>query len=339
MKKIFRWILAVLLIVNMSWEGVACSSKYTKDLITVYTSKNRDFKVLQLSDLHLTNDLDGAYANSKPDETYANITQIISQTNPNLIVLTGDIFFHNLSKLQEFKEFMDSFKINWTFTFGNHDALTIEEKIEIANGLESSKYCLFRNEYQNIETSHMGDHIILLKTKWSKKLRFAFYFFDSGIHQAKPDGKAYYESVYSDQLEHYQNTILKVNMEYTKQTKISSSKIPHIIFQHIPVEEFDVAYNDNSSIKLYGEKYENPCYGELNTGEFETVKNMGAKGIFVGHDHANNYGVNYKGIILSYDGQIGYSNGYLNDDSSKSGVLITICPNGSIKSNLVFVEK
>lgn len=65
---------------------------------------------------------------------------------------------------------------------------------------------------------------------------------------------------------------------------------------------------------------------------------MGGKGIFVGHDHANNYSINYKGIILSYDGQVGYSNGYLNDDSTKSGVLITIHPDSTIEPKLVFVE-
>lgn len=78
----------------------------------MYTSKNEDFKVLQLSDLHLTSNLDGGYANGKPEETYANITQIISQTKPNLIVFTGDIFYHNLARVQEFRSFMDSFKIN-----------------------------------------------------------------------------------------------------------------------------------------------------------------------------------------------------------------------------------
>lgn len=92
--------------------GVGYTSKYTKDLITMYTSKNEDFKVLQLSDLHLTSNLDGGYANGKPEETYANITQIISQTKPNLIVFTGDIFYHNLARVQEFRSFMDSFKIN-----------------------------------------------------------------------------------------------------------------------------------------------------------------------------------------------------------------------------------
>lgn len=321
----------------MSWEVVGCSTKYTKDLITMYSSKNKDFKVLQLSDLHLTDNLDGGYANDKPEETYTNISKIISQTNPNLIVLTGDIFYHSLAKLEELRDFMDGFKINWTFTFGNHDALTMDEKIAIVSSIESSEYCLFKNEYQNTETSHLGDHIILLKNKGFKKLRFAFYLFDSGIHQVKPDGKAHYESVYADQLEHYKNTLTQVNMEYTRQKKNSSAKIPHIVFQHIPVEEFDTAYNDDSSIRLYGEKCENPCYGEINTGEFDTIKDMGGKGIFVGHDHANNYGINYKGIILSYDGQIGYSNGYLNDDSPKSGVLITIHPDSTLESKLIFV--
>lgn len=319
--------------------GVGCTSKYTKDLITMYTSKNEDFKVLQLSDLHLTSNLDGGYANGKPEETYANITQIISQTKPNLIVFTGDIFYHDLARVQEFRSFMDSFKIDWTFTFGNHDALTMEEKIEISNEMESSEYCLFKNEYENCETSHLGDHIILLKNKWSKKLRFAFYLFDSGIHQVKSDGKAHYESVYADQLEHYKECISTVNKEYTRQKKNSSAQIPNIIFQHIPTEEFAIAYEDENSSKLYGEKLENPCYGEINTGEFETIKNMGGKGIFVGHDHANNYGINYKGIILSYDGQIGYSNGYLNDDSTKSGILITIHPDSTIEPKLIFVEK
>lgn len=304
----------------------------------MYKSKNEDFKVLQLSDLHLTSDLDGGYSNNNPEETYANITQIISQTKPNLIVFTGDIFYHELSKAQEFRDFMDGFKINWTFTFGNHDATTMEEKIEIASTLTSSKYCLFKNEYENIETSHMGDHLILLKTKWSKKLRFAFYLFDSGIHQVKSDGKAHYKSVYTDQLEHYKECISTVNKEYTKQKKNSPAQIPHIIFQHIPTEEFAIAYEDENSSRLYGEKLENPCYGEVNTGEFETIKSMGGKGIFVGHDHANNYCANYQGVLLSYAGQIGYSNGYLNNDGAKSGALITIHPDSTIEPKLVLVK-
>lgn len=314
--------------------SVGCNNNNKNgDNILYIDNENDSFKILQLTDLHLTNELDVAYGNSYPEETFEFVREVVEKSNPDLIVLTGDIFYHTNAKASDFRELMDSLKKPFTFVWGNHDATTIIDKNNISNELLKSEYCLWKNQYENTSLKRTGDHVIQLKTKDTDKLLYCFYMLDSGTHNGKE-----YESVYEDQLNQYKNVMDELNKIYIKQDNNKYELIPNLVFQHIPVEEYKTLYSEDKVI--LGRKIETPCHGAENTGQYEFMKKYNMKGMFVGHDHMNNYAFKTDdGIILAYGGQAGHSNTYdeYYPDVKRlwNGLEIIINGNGEITLNLL----
>ena len=56
-----------------------------------------------------------------------------------------------------------------------------------------------------------------------------------------------------------------------------------------------------------GERNEDECPGPFNSGLFSALLQRGdVKGVFVGHDHVNNYVGNYFGIYVGYSANTGF---------------------------------
>ena len=71
-------------------------------------------------------------------------------------------------------------------------------------------------------------------------------------------------------------------------------------FFHIALPEYNQAASSESAI-LYGIRKEKACAPQLNSGLFAAMKEMGdVRGVFVGHDHDDDYAVSWKGILLAY---------------------------------------
>lgn len=305
-----------------------------KDSI-IYVEEGKNLQILQITDLHLTEDTTALYANDRMLLTFNHIRRLVGLTNPDVIVVTGNIFYYSTAKADQFRAFMDEFQTPWTFVFGSYDATTMDQKREIAMILTQSKYCIFQNQYENEDTIRMGDHIIQIREKGSDKLIHALYLFDSGMHTMQsglslPDGSYGYESVWNDQLDRYKQTFSYLNAEYQAQQNNTSALLPHTIFQHLAVEEYAAA--DDYTKTIYGSRLEANTSGKINTGEFALIKETGAKAIFVGHDHQNCYAIVYQGIQLGCGGQTGYSNYYPGNEKGKNGVLISIGPDGGVSS-------
>ena len=88
---------------------------------------------------------------------------------------------------------------------------------------------------------------------------------------------------------------------------------------HIPLVEYEDAwkeyaangYKDTENVKLnygtVGEKNEMICCGVGEDSLFETMLELGSTdSIFCGHDHLNNFSLNYKSINLNYGMSIDY---------------------------------
>ena len=88
---------------------------------------DRDYKILQLTDLHLGF---GMFSRKKDGLALRAVSRIIKRTKPDLIVLTGDSIFpffpkagtmNNKRQGELFISFMDRFAIPYALVFGNHD--------------------------------------------------------------------------------------------------------------------------------------------------------------------------------------------------------------------------
>lgn len=286
----------------------------------------RDPIVLQLTDTQI---IDGGqirpgrdgvskefYATNKMDSLcFDYLTEVITATNPDLIIMTGDNvygeFDDNGSVWKKLVSFMDSFQIPWAPIFGNHDN---ESKMGVdwqCEQLENAQYCLFEQK----ELSGNGNYSVGIKQ--GEKLTRVFYMLDSnGCGNASDETLANGHTIQAtgfkaDQIDWYtkQITILK---ELSPATKISFA-------YHIQTAVFADAYakygfdqddpNININIDTMDGKTEgdfgfigNQLKGAWDTNKsiYKSMKALGVDSVFVGHEHENSASVVYEGIRFQF---------------------------------------
>lgn len=160
-----------------------------------------------------------------------------------------------------------------------------------------------------------------------------------------------YDNIHQNQVQWYSYTLEKLNAEndkiYNSLKSKKKSDIKSLAFFHIPLVEYRDAwleyaengYKDTENAKLiYGSVGEGGKYVYCGIHEddlFETMLDEGStKGIFVGHDHKNNFAMDYKGIKLIYGLSVDYlAYPGINKLGSQRGcTVITVMPNGSFSS-------
>ena len=114
-------------------------------------SPDRDFKILQLTDLHLGF---GLFSKKRDQLALKAVSAIVKKTKPDLIAITGDSVFpffpkagtlNNKRQAQIFIRFMDQFRIPYAMVFGNHDCEMFSRynKEKMAELFASGKYSIF----------------------------------------------------------------------------------------------------------------------------------------------------------------------------------------------------
>lgn len=310
MKTLKRILSLALVVIMLATIFAGCSKKYEEADDTVY-------KVLQLTDIHILND------EKKDAKAKKTITAMIEKTQPDMIVITGDITseHENMKAFTSFCPFMESFKIPWAFTFGNHDAEGEASKQELNDYLESLEYCIYERGDKNVDG--MGNYYYNVEN--NGKTIMSLIMMDSNMYY--PDETiGGYDCFHENQIEWYANTIKKIAKDVNgDETKV----VPSLAFFHIPMREYQTGYEEakkNHSI-IWGRKFETIYSSNVDDNMFETMVELGStKGTFVGHDHMNNFQVEYKGIRLAYG---------ITDDHNiyfapfRGGLLINIKEDGS----------
>mgnify|MGYP003290176879 CR=1 FL=1 len=293
-----------------------------------------NFKILQVTDLHIGASEESYDLDLKAGETIRNL---IYKSKPDLIVITGDLIYpieaqsfsdNNNTMFLGVFDFFERFGIPWTFTLGNHDfEITNDGGYGKVTPKELIKYSA--NEYKNLLISEKFpdiygryNNIIEIRNE-DDSLNQVLYLIDSNSY--KTDNLNDYDYIHSDQIDWYENSIKEYN---EKENKIVSS----MMFFHIPLQEFQDAYNALISLSpdaelLFGEHREKTCSSNTSSGLFEKVLELGStKAIFCGHDHFNDIGIKYKGIDLVYGKSIDYLAypGIDKKTEQRGGTLITL---------------
>ena len=278
---------SVLLVLGMMLTLVAGCGKTTEEIVR---AEDTVYSVLQITDVHILND------EKKDEKAFRDITKMMDAAKPDLIVITGDITSEadNLTAIKTFGAFMEKLEIPWAFVYGNHDAEGDADKDAIDEYLLSLEYCVYErgdpaitghgNYYRNV-TDASGKPIMTL------------FMMDSNMYDEANGG---YDHFHEDQIEWYKNTVQSI----AEETNGDASKVvPSLAFFHIPMQEFKTAYDaaKKDGGKLFGYRFEDECPPIQDDQMFETMVELGStKGVFVGHDHMNNYEVEYSGIRLCY---------------------------------------
>ncbi len=293
-----------------------------------FFTTDRDFKVLQLTDIHLG----GGWMSGEKDEMSLNaVATMITREKPDLVIATGDIAypvpfqagtFNNKSGAKAFANLMETLGVYWTVNFGNHDTESYSyfnrEAISEFYSNEDLKYCLFQAGPENVDG--YGNHTIEVKNS-DGVITQAFIMMDSHSYT---DGDVFgifwkYDNIHDNQVEWYKAEIERMNEENKKLTN-KDETVKTLAFFHIPLVEMKDAWTEfveNDFKDTENFKYIEGIIGETGKrvycgiGEddlFETMLELGStKAMFNGHDHYNNTTIEYKGIKFCY----GYSVDYL----------------------------
>lgn len=256
------------------------------------------FKIVQFTDMHYV------HGNPKSDTTLMLIPKILDKEKPDLVVFTGDIVTGKPVKegWDAVTKFVIDRSIPFAVTLGNHDheqGVTREEIAEIV-----TNYPFNINRLSNVSSGRVMDNVIPIYSS-EKQLKEAalIYCFDTGAYSTI-EGVSGYDWMTIDQIQWYR----KQSLYYT--VKNNFHPLPAVAFFHIPLPEYRLAFNDEKNVR-YGVRREEECSPQLNSGMFLTMKEMGdVMGTFVGHDHVNNYIVNYYGIALAYGHFSGWKTTY-----------------------------
>lgn len=305
----------------------------------VYSIKTekQDFKILQLTDIHLGGSSISAIKDYKALNAVYNL---INYTKPDLVIVTGDFVFpmgvmsfsfNNYTPIMQFASFMRNIGIPWAMLYGNHDTESMAKSTadEIDELLKSVSYKTSQTllyPYIQPDITGRNNQIIEIRNA-DGTLNQALFLLDSNDYTG--EGLNDYDYIHDDEVEWYENNIEKLN---NQEGKIVSS----LVFFHMPLQEYKEAYElyeqGSDEVKYFfgenGEKMiDKVCSSKYPSKLFDTALRLGStKAMFCGHDHYNNLSVEYKGIRLTYGLSIDYlaMPGIENDIPQRGGTLITL---------------
>ena len=319
---------------------------------------DKELKVLQLTDVHFG----GGWMCAKKDGMSMNaVAAMVTAEKPDLVIVTGDIAypvpfqagtFNNKTGAKLFATLMDQLGVYWTMVMGNHDteAYSYYTREEIGDFYENGgwKYCIFTAGPE--EVNGAGNQVITVKNS-DGIIKQALIGIDSNSYT---DGdflgiRWFYDNIHEDQIKWYSDTIdnlNRLNNERFLELKMNErSDVETTAFFHIPPEEMLTSlndyilngYKDTEDVKFnYGDAGETGkiVYCPIHPDNFiETVLEKGStKNIFFGHDHKNNFSLNYKGVNLTYGMSVDYLAypGIYKLGSQRGCTVITIAPDGSV---------
>lgn len=259
--------------------------------------KDGTFKIVQFTDMHYK------HGDPKSDTTLMLIPRILDTEKPDMVIFTGDIVTGAVQEgWDAITKFVIDRKIPFAVTLGNHDHEQGVTREEIADIVTSYPFNI--NRLSEASPGRVMDNVIPVYSSL-KPLKEAalIYCFDTGAYSTI-DGVGGYDWMTTKQIEWYREQ----SLHYT--VKNNFHPLPALAYFHIPLPEYKFAFDDEKNIR-YGERKEDECPPGLNSGMFFSMKEMGdIMGTFVGHDHVNDYIVNYHGIALTYGHFSGWKTTY-----------------------------
>lgn len=305
--------------------------------------ENRDFNILQLTDLHLGF---GLFSGEKDKLALRAVRTIVQRTKPDMIVLTGDSIFpffpkagtcNNKRQAQLFLRFMDSFQIPYALVFGNHDCEMFSRcnKEQMAELFAAGKYSIFAKG--NPDIYGVGNYVLQLTDSYGRVL-MPLVFLDSNMYGENGWFYSGFDCIHEDQVEWC--------MDRMNALKKEQPDIGAMAFFHIPVAEFKEAYQkmrlgDKSVQYMHGNVGEADDHFGIPKyeGHFfkRAVENGVIKWMFCGHDHLNTLSLVYQGIQMTYGMSIDYLGyrGIARRHAQRGGTLITRHADGNVEIRMI----
>lgn len=270
------------------------------DSVTVKKNGDGDFKVMMFTDTHLNG------KEKLDNQAVSYIIKNITEQKPDLVIFGGDNISSGFSmaRTEQFAEILEETGVYWCAVLGNHDGegiMTYSRK-KIVETFASYEHCLMKPGKEDIDG--YGNYTInILNSDGS--LKEVLFFMDSGDYITDelrekynvPENASHYDGVKESQVQWYKEKHDAIENEYGEFKSITVIHIPPYQSGLIADMEY-----------LYGDKREGICPSGFDSGLFDALKEKGStQAVYYGHDHINDFGVVYDGILLSYIQSSGYS--------------------------------
>lgn len=259
------------------------------------TFENGKFKIVQFTDIHWTPEMQ-----SQCKKSENTIKSILKSENPDLAVLSGDVVTANpaIEGWNSIVRIFEKAKVPFTVTMGNHDGEYLA-KSDIYDLLIQSPY--FVGEKGPDYIKGCGNFVLpVYSSEDSRRISSLIYCLDSNDYPESSD------------FGHYDWINISQQMWYRKESdyyRALNGGIPFnaLAFFHIALPEFVAMHEKGNTLGSCNDGSGAP---KINSGMFSAfVEQKDVMGVFVGHDHDNDYIGQQYGIALAY-GRVTGANAY-----------------------------
>jgi len=244
------------------------------------------FSLLQLTDIHWSFSTDRVQA-----KTYLNALYQAAKANADshkidLLVLTGDsTMFSSKEITKDLFDFLASWQVPFTVTWGNHD----RQGYYPFSWLESLLSSYSNSLYVSLQDQLEGEGNAVIDLDEAGALKWQIYTLDSGSYEQS-----------GTPLRYDYGTLKEKQTAWFEKEATLAGKVPSLAFFHIPTRDWQDAYAQGKASKTKWEKNEKICCSEEESPFFLKAVENNVKGLFCGHDHANDLTMTYQGVVLGY---------------------------------------
>lgn len=288
--------------------------------------ENGKFKIMEMSDFQ---DYISAEKPTVNEKSIALMEAALDAEQPDLVVMNGDMVGGDMdaAQLQDYIAQMvkplEDRQIPWLVTYGNHDE---DCASAVADGWNKIKQLAYYRSFScninqpsmsgaegfdpnGINTHAVGDMYVLLYDNAGETPLYNVWALDTNRYDSSDAATDGYDWLRFEQVAWYYNT--------SKELEASYGKLNSLMFFHIPLPEWSDMYSDALFFNVTGHRFEVECPAKINSGLFAAALERGdVRGMFVAHDHVNDYIGNYYGIYLGYDANVGYQTYGLGGESN-----------------------
>ncbi len=276
-----------------------------EDTVILKKEKDKDFVILNITDTHFA---DYDFRAFTAFDVEAKIKALVASVKPDLITVSGDIVCTDSTvyAIKRITDLFESFGIPWAPMFGNHDNEGNCDKNFLADIMMSAPNCIMKKGDPEIGVGNYVINIAEENEDGSDRIVETLIIMD-----CRADNR-------QKQIEWVDWVCDSTNSITGKSSEIS-------VFTHIPLAEYQYAYDAawdsekncwKEEFNAYGECNERICYDNgpndipALDGLFSLMKNHETvKYVFCGHEHLNNFSIEYEGIRLTYCLKIGIASG------------------------------
>eukprot|EP00899_Mesostigma_viride_P006040 jgi/Mesvir1/15437/Mv06621-RA.1 len=311
-----------------SGSGARDAAKDALDTkISLSFAEDGTFKLLVIGDMHYSEGVNARCRDLPPwklkfpcsdKNTTAFLERLINTEAPNLVVFTGDNIDLTESPdanpqdaLYEALAPVIQAKIPWAAVLGNHDGLTLEEKLNIAAIMQDMPLSLF--ERGNTSLHGVGNYIVRIRPAAPTAATvattvalagasgntaptgddFVLFMVDSGADSEVP-GIPGWDWIRPNQI-----------AWYLDQSAALPKSLPALMFFHIPLREY------GAPMMATGQVLQAANAAHINSGMYAAIKEAdNVRAVFVGHDHPNDICGDHHGVKFCYAGGAGYGRSF-----------------------------